>query len=437
MSRSVNITTKEGKTTSQVASPTAQQLQQITAHQRATLHVSSKDGKTELAGGISASVGQGGANKADDVSKIYARLKALGLVSGNSAAEITAGIGKFQQQVDTAWWASAVGKGSGKPMLGGAKMTPNAVHPNDVTFLMLRDRAEHTIQFKDYRNQTQKVVVKNFVKSSFADNPLGIAYAGTQLFPIPASYYQSIGVDPGLSEVLAFVSQNEGKFDAINSWDRAFFSFGFVQFAGGNRSLHTLLALIKYRNLFLFNDCFQRFGIDVEYTFQNNKFSNQRVVTISPGENGKLRHGDEAEQHLGRDLILTAAFIRAGYDIEIAKLQVLLAAYEYANPALERRLTISAAGGASIQGATGSFIRSPAGVTALVDMAVNQGVGGASRLFTSAISAVAQRDGLRTEAQIQAIDERKVLTEMMQANAKDSRITSRVGKALQQLSTSK
>lgn len=434
----VDISTRDGLTHSSVStSVSADEVRRIQGHQRATLHVAENNGEAILGGGLSGSVGSGGANNPRDLAKVHERLRGLGLAgSAMSASAIGIGIGKFQKRFHTAWWAKATGRGSGQPMLASSQYRSNLVMPGDATYIMLRDQTEYTIQFKDYRNRVQKVVTKNFVKSSFADNPMGIGYAGTQVFDIPASYYLSIGLPASMAEVLSFVSKNEGNFEAVNSWDRAFFSFGFVQFAGGGRSLHTLLALIKYRNRFLFNDCFQRFGIDVEYTFRNNRFSNQRTVTID-SRTGQIRRGDEAEKHIGMDKMLTTAFLRAGYDPEIAKLQVLLAAYEYANPALRRQINVTVAGGGVVRSETSSFISSPAGITALVDMSVNQGVGGASRLFASAISAVAQRSGLRTEDQLRGIDERAVLTEMMQANARDSRITSRVGKALQHLSTAK
>ncbi|MGF1532061.1 MAG: LysM peptidoglycan-binding domain-containing protein [Bernardetiaceae bacterium] len=434
----VDIELPGGQTYSSVSRPSDHALRSILAHQRATLHVASSSGMHVLGSGLLGSVGSGGQNNPRDMGNVYEALKVWGLVGAVvSPAAVSVGIGKFQQRYDTSWWSRAVGRGSGRPMLASSSYRSNLVAPEDATFLMLRDQATYTIQFKDYRNQVQKVSLRNFVKSSFAENPLGVSYAGTQVFPIPKSYFESIGMRGSMAEVLAFVSANEGNFDAINSWDRALFSFGFVQFAGGGRSLHTLLALIKYRHPFLFNDCFGRFGIDVEYNFRNNRFSNQRIVVIDAQAGGRMYYGDDAERHIGENKLLTAAFIRAGYDPEIAKLQVLLAAYEYANPALSRQINVSLSGGTVIRAATSLFICSPAGITALVDMSVNQGVGGASRLFADALSVVAQRQGIRTEDQLRAVDERAVLMQIIEANTRDARITSRVGKALQHLSTGK
>lgn len=291
-------------------------------------------------------------------------------------------------------------------------------------------KSEVICTFKDYQNKERRAVLK------YHRNGDGLMYHGTQKFNIPASYYKSIGADPTMAEVLEFVSSNEGNFDGINSWDRAVFSFGFMQFAGPY-SLHTLLALIKYRSPFLFQDCFQRFGIDVEYSFSNNRFSGQQFVVIDPQT--KQVYKDKAGlQQFKDNKTLTCAFVRAGHDIEIAKLQVLLAAYEYANPAIRTKITVTTANGAAIKAPTSSFIQSPAGLTALIDLSVNQGVSGAAnKLFAPAISAIARRDGLNTEQQLQGIDERAVLTEIVRANPSDARITKRVGKALDNLSTAK
>lgn len=290
-------------------------------------------------------------------------------------------------------------------------------------------KKEYLCQFKDFANQIHKVTLK--------DRPggTGIMYHGTQRHKIPASYYQSIGASPNMAKVLAFVSSNEGNFDAINSWDNAVFSFGFMQFAGPY-SLHTLLALIKYRAPHLFYDCFQRFGIDVEYRFRNNKFEGQQFVVMDPNTK-KVYKDKDALQQFRDNKLLTCAFLRAGYDIEIAKLQVLLAVAEYANPALDRSLTITTASGSKVTAPTASFIKSPAGITALIDLAVNQGGGGVAKLFTNAISAIAKRDGLNTEAQLQNIDEGAVLRQIVKANPSDKRIVKRVGKALDNMSTAK
>ncbi len=287
----------------------------------------------------------------------------------------------------------------------------------------------YNVSFADYKGTTQNVSFKSGVKSRFAVYDQGVSYAGKVIHNIPMSYYQSLGLTPSLSKALEFVSKNEGNFDAINSYDKAFFSFGFVQFAGGGRSLHTLLALMKYRNPDAFYDAFERFGINVEYTFANNRFANQKTVVIVPeGVGGRhVLRGDDAEIHLRENKLLHAVFIRAGYDPEIAKLQVMMAVYEYANPAFRRKIKV---GGTEAR--TVEFVKSEAGLTALIDMSVNKGVGGASRLFQAAIEGSGKEQGL-SGSSLKNINERKMMEYMIRTNS-DSRVKKRVQKAIDNLS---
>lgn len=317
-----------------------------------------------------------------------------------------------------------------------AKELENIKRHRDAVFKMQTSpengNTRYKASFTDYKGTTQNVSFRDGVKSRFAVYAKGVSYAGTVIHQIPMSFYQSLGLTPSLSKALEFVSRNEGNYDAINSYDKAFFSFGFVQFAGGGRSLHTLLALMKYRNPDVFYDAFERFGIDVEYTFANNRFSNQKTVVIVPeGVAGRhVLRGDDAEIHLRENKLLHTAFIRAGYDPEVAKLQVMMAVYEYANPAFRRKITV---GGAKAR--TVEYVRSEAGLTALIDMSVNKGVGGASRLFQAAIEGSGAEQGL-SGASLKNIDERKMLEYMIRTNS-DSRVKTRVQKAIDKLSTSR
>ncbi len=295
---------------------------------------------------------------------------------------------------------------------------------------------QYAFQFKDFKNQLNKVILKG---REGEGGSKGIMYSGTKMFKIPTSYYTEIGADPAMAKVLDFVSSNEGKYDAINSWDRAFFSFGFIQFAGGKRSLQSLLALIKYRAPFVFSDCFQRFGIDVEYTFSNNKFANppKTQVVVKDPTTKKMHKGEDAEKRLRDNKVFTCAFVRAGHDPEVAKLQVLMAAYEYANPALSRNISVKTANGSPVKAPASVFITSPAGIATLVDLSVNKGVGGANRYyFTPAIQTIINRDKLNTQAELQSLNQRDVLLALINAavardNDRYGIVRKRVTKALQ------
>lgn len=78
------------------------------------------------------------------------------------------------------------------------------------------------------------------------------------------------GIPPGRVAVIAAVSGNEGKLEAVNSYDRAFMSFGIMQWTAGAASkegeLASLLALMKHQDPPAFAECFGRFGLDIAIT---------------------------------------------------------------------------------------------------------------------------------------------------------------------------
>jgi peptidoglycan endopeptidase LytF len=69
------------------------------------------------------------------------------------------------------------------------------------------------------------------------------------------------------------------------------------------------------------------------------------------------------------------------------------------------------------------------GITVLIDLAINQGLTGALRLFKSAIEGAARQLNIRSKEALQNIDERVVVQQII-ANATDSRVRTRPQKAL-------
>ena len=420
-----------------MGAPSASVLASISKHRRATFRVGRITGLRIFRGGLSSSVGRGGANQTTDLRKVAQRLAQLKIISSSnaSAASVASGIATFQRKFHVKWWANRIfTSGNLKiKLVPTDKYTDGKINPGDATYMVLRDFTRYRVQFKDQKGRIQAATFKDFPKSNYCAYARGISYLGTASHSLD---FQRVGAPPLLGKIFTFISGHEAKFDGINSYDKAFFSWGFMQFAGGGRSLHTLLALMKYRNADVFYDSFQRFGIDVEYTFSNNRFrpeSTRLVVLVPNSRRGKtILKGEEAEKHIRSNKFLHAVFIRAGHNQEIAELQALFAMYEYANPALRRSITVL---GQKIK--TTDIISSDAGTAALVDMSINKGVGGAARLFQNAIEATARATGIRDIAQLKGIDEAKVLQNMINANRSDKRIVNRVGAAMQKFSTSK
>lgn len=86
------------------------------------------------------------------------------------------------------------------------------------------------------------------------------------------AFFQDSGLSDSARKVILAVSLNEGKLDAINTWDRAFLSFGMFQWtlgtgdgpAQGMGELPALLLKAKQQQPEAFGEYFSPFGIDID-----------------------------------------------------------------------------------------------------------------------------------------------------------------------------
>jgi LysM repeat protein len=234
----------------------------------------------------------------------------------------------------------------------------------------------------------------------------GIAYGGGNS---PANMDISSFMKAGLSNAQALmlkeVSKHEGCFDAINTWDKAIFSFGFIQIAGGvtGSRLPGLMLNIKTKEPNLFNDLFKKFGIDV----------NGNVISVID-ENGNNQSDTNAYLALQRNRQLCGVWARAGYHPRVAELQIEAAAQYYLAPALTKiRINLTVGGTIVPNVPITDIIRSVAGQATLVDITVNQWINTTGTYFKYAIEKVAKNTGLNTLDKIKGIDERAVLQEIV------------------------
>lgn len=76
------------------------------------------------------------------------------------------------------------------------------------------------------------------------------------------------GLKPSAVRVVRAISANEGLLEAINSYDNSYMSFGLFQWtcgpAGNAGELPALLATLKRSSPAAFQDCFGRYGLDVQ-----------------------------------------------------------------------------------------------------------------------------------------------------------------------------
>jgi LysM repeat protein len=418
---------------SSVPLPSAERLAQIRRNVAETVQMEVINCVPIFGNGITAAVGRNSPNHAADVEKVQRAMVQRNLlqsIGGVSQIQATiAGIETFQTRNNMDWWA-----GKASIMGGRGGFTKGVIAPDDATYILMRDHSTFRITYKDFQNRPQNIQFTNFLRSNFSVYAAGVSFAGTAIHDIPRSFFEGAGLSPTLSEALAFVSKNEGNYDAINSYDRAAFSFGFIQFAGqtANGTLPQFLALAKHQNPQAFEEAFGKFGIDVEFAFRNNKYEPAQVVVIRPDapQGQQMLRGVDAEAHLRSDKVLHAIFVRAGHNIEIAKLQVLSAVQEYVNPALRSRISLNVNGIVVDREPTTDYIRSALGITVLIDMAINQGLTGALRLFQPAIEGAARQLNIRSKDALKNINERAVIQQMI-TNATDSRVRTRPQKALE------
>lgn len=167
----------------------------------------------------------------------------------------------------------------------------------------------------------------------------------------------SAGLSPEAITALRYVSRHEGGFDAINTWDSARFSWGFIQFAGGY-GLRPMLAYLKSKSPETFRNLLAVYGIDV----LPDATGKPEPVLVAPA--GEALRGAAAEQAFGDDPLLIAAFIRAGGVPEVKQRQVETAIRNYAAPALR----------AQHQGQLlAAVLSSPQGLAMLMDRQVHEG----------------------------------------------------------------
>ncbi len=328
-------------------------------------------------------------NAPDDVRAVQRRLVDLGKLSASHAespptgttgsvpqASLRASIAALRAfQVDVQFWVS-------RGTLTGV-ITPGVAEPGDATTALL-DR----VSVYSMGAGPTAISFRDHVVSRVTRSEAGVMFRGTALpSAIPAADYQAQGLTAGQAAALKFVSNQEGNFDAINTYDRALVSVGFIQFAG-SRGLPPYLALLKTRQPAKFRDLLQKLGIDVEFTVSGGSpgrrlpaINASRVVVLDPAGPRVLR-GADAETAIRDDKRLTTALILSGRDRDVQLVQIQAAVRNYVRPALDA--TVSWAAGPA-RARLGDLLRSQKGMAALFDRAIQEGLGAARRRFERVI----------------------------------------------------
>ncbi len=252
--------------------------------------------------------------------------------------------------------------------------------------------------------------------------PNGLSFAGQSHMVLDLPTIQSVGLTQKQAIALQYVSTHEGGFDAINSFDKAIFSYGFIQFTGAaavGASLNRVMASMKANAPGLFSSIFQRVGID--------SASGQTTVR---DEAGATLSGDSAWLYIQRNVPLYGAFIQAGFEPQLIREQLRMANELYVQPALNFKLDLNIAGVRIVVPRLRDILTSEAAMTIVVALAINQGNGGMSRIVADAVAQVAAQQRLSSLAALPQINERAVFDTVV-ASSTDERVSNRVNGVVQ------
>jgi hypothetical protein len=201
-----------------------------------------------------------------------------------------------------------------------------------------------------------------------------------------------LGLPPADARIFAVVSSLEGGFDTIQTYDRAKFSWGFIQYAaiGG---LPGLLHELKRTAPDRFQAHFGAAGLDIE------------EAGIAVRVNGHTRRGFAALNRLHDEPALWKAFLSASKDEVVQDMQVRIAHERYYRPMLERSVRV----GRSAYRLGDLFAGSELGRAALFDRAVHRGHAYAASLMERAARQCGERaaaDGAAILAAACALEDR-------------------------------
>jgi outer membrane biosynthesis protein TonB len=373
-------------------------------------------------------------NAPDDVRVVQRRLIELGKLPESHPEGAAAGFtGAIPQaalqatiaalrnfQADVRFWTA-------RGTISGA-VTAGVVAPSDATTALL-DRI--TV----YRTSVQPhpISFRDHIVSAATRSETGVMFKGTSPpSAIPVARYQALGLTAAQAAALKLVSSHEGNFDAINTYDRAAVSVGFIQFAGG-RGLPRYLALLKARQAAKFRDLLQRFGIDVEFTVVDGAIRSPRIIVLDTGRPAVLRAQD-AEAAIRDDKKLTAALILSGRDRDVQLVQIEAAVRDYVLPALNGPVSWAVGHTARL----GAILRSQKGMAALFDRAIQEGVEAGRRRFERVIQrVVGSADPKAPKASLNEVQRREgdVLAELERDLQAAADVAARIARARASLDT--
>ncbi|TAH20975.1 MAG: hypothetical protein EAZ08_04505 [Cytophagales bacterium] len=269
--------------------------------------------------------------------------------------------------------------------------------------------SEYTATFPKADGEISTIVFRDNVPSPYTTYMDGIVHTGSFMpKDIRPGSLPNVAISDTLAKSLQFVYAEEGCFDAVNSYDRGIFSYGFIQFSGGmGGTLNDFMLLLKLKYPTTFEEYFGKYGIDVA------EGSPRAIVSVLNTEENTVLTGDAAWMYIMHSKQLTTAFIAAGSDLNVVSTQIEYIMYAYMNPAINTLIDLEI-GGNIYQGVPlHSVINSEMGVAAMMDLTIVMWVRKMGVLFKRAIEEVASEFGLTALDDVKNIDERAVIQKIV------------------------
>ncbi len=238
-----------------------------------------------------------------------------------------------------------------------------------------------------------------------------IILGATRLSAFVASAGGSLSaMTPSLLRVIEAVSINEGRLEALNSYDSNFMSFGVFQWTAGGPDepgeLAGLLERIKRADDACFNEYFRSFRLDTELTAAGKRPSG--FLTL-----GGSRLVSAAEKATMRSALWAYRFWRAGHDYTVRKCQI-----EHAISRLDAFYDDPIPAGGKTR-SLHEYISSECGIALILDEHVNR-PGHVPKTLAGAIARRVEGGGRADPSSWTSDDERRVLQIYLEDRARTS-----------------
>jgi LysM repeat protein len=230
----------------------------------------------------------------------------------------------------------------------------------------------------------------------------GFRYGGSSSVQLTLGELQTVGVSPSVYEALQFCKKVEGHYDAINTYDKGVFSYGFIQFAASQNSLDKLLVSMAQYAPRAFQQTFARAGMGIS----------GGVLYLQTPQGGLS--GGSAWQFLRDKPTYLVPFIQAGFERSLVLEQYRVANELYALPTLNANLRVFFANGSSGNVPVSTVFYEGKSQSLVVSMGVNLGVGGMGRVVSDVVTRLAAQYGCQNAADLSRLGWRVLCEALIQ-----------------------